>query len=241
MLLFVLQWLAEFNSWIIVLDKIPQQADSDDGINQISPPCLIPGRKDDNQQFGFFDPVPLWFDDKCVLARIQICISDKRLFAIRMIPFVGEAFQTIKNFVPVGGDEVGSGVFYAEHGLVGFQADFRCMADWLFQNPGFISGGYFLTVDQQTGKKYVVRFGRKMQFLLPERNHSLDTTQKHFSVVCHKQRILIDGGQRESVFRAIIIELLVRIVKFWKSLVSNQQQMSFLYRWFEYLVNAVTG
>jgi hypothetical protein len=32
-----------------------------------------------------------------------------------MIPFVGEAFQTIKNFVPVGGDEVGSGVLNAEH------------------------------------------------------------------------------------------------------------------------------
>ena len=74
---------------------------------------------------------------------MKICftyISDKRLFAVGVIPFVGETFEAVDDFISVGRDEVGSGVFYAEHGLVGFQADFRCIGDGLFQDAGVVSG-----------------------------------------------------------------------------------------------------
>ncbi|CUP28562.1 Uncharacterised protein [Bacteroides faecis] len=146
-----------------------------------------------------------------------------------MIPFVREAFEAVNDFIPVGRDEVGSGIFYAKHGLVGFQTDFRCIGDGLVQNAGVVSGGDFLSVDQQTGKDDAVRLGGKVQFLFPERDHSLDTAEEYFSVMCHEQCVLVDGSQRESVLGTVVVELLLWVVKLGESLIRNQQQVSFLY------------
>ncbi len=61
-----------------------------------------------------------------------------------------------------------------------------------------------------------------MQFLFPERNHSLNTTQKYFSIVRDEQCVFIDGSQWESVFRTVIVELLAWIVELRESLIGNQ-------------------
>ena len=130
-----------------------------------------------------------------------------------MIPFIGKPFQAIENLIPVGRDKVGSGIFDAEHRLIRFQTNLRRVADGLAQNSGFIAGDYFPAVDYQAGKDDIIRFRGKMQFLFPKRNHSLNTAEEYFSIMCHEQRILIDSSQRESVFRTVIIELLMRIVE----------------------------
>ena len=158
-----------------------------------------------------------------------------------MIPFVGETFEAVDDFIPVGRDEVGSGVFYAEHGLVGFQADFRCIGDGLFQDAGVVSGSDLLSVDQQAGKDDAVGLGRKVQFLFPERNHALDAAQKYFSVMRYEQCVFVDGSQRESVFCTVVVKLLLRIVKLGESLIGNQQQVSLLYGRLEYFVDTVAG
>ena len=111
----------------------------------------------------------------------------------------------------------------------------------MFQNAGVVSGRDFLSVDQQAGKDDAVGLGRKVQFLFPERNHTLDTAQKYFSVMCHEQCVFVDGSQREAVLCSVVVELLLRVVKLGESLIGNQQQVSLLYGRLEYFVDTVAG